>query len=389
MDDKNTKTVAPSFRHSLNVWRRQILPFLIWLGAVGAVLLLSSQEGREITASGIAEVLDANVSSLVDGKIQEISVQLYDSVAEGQIVALMEDIPVKAKLILAESELSRLRAELASLRTRVESNAGNSPSDPLLEQRRTSLAEQEINLDYLSRLILQESDKATLQRLEMLLERQKRLIREKVVDSKTFDEIKRQYELVAERVKTNEEDLKSGKKRLQEQTGNRRDINRRNPDLEFEKLALPLREGITLQESGIRQLMEQRANLALKAPLSGKVTNIFYRPGATVLAGNMVLTITNPQSGSAKAYVSESQCSGIILGTNGEICSRRRSGEKVKVKALRIGPRVEELPTQLRRNPNTPEWGLPVIVGNFSADLFFPGETLDVRLFPDMKKGMK
>ena len=36
MDDKNTKTVTPPFRHSFNAWRRRILPFLIWLVALGA-----------------------------------------------------------------------------------------------------------------------------------------------------------------------------------------------------------------------------------------------------------------------------------------------------------------------------------------------------------------
>jgi len=386
MDAEKHMPVSPSFRHSFSVWRRRTLPVLIWLGAVCAILILSSRQGREIATSGIVETQNTNVSSLVDGKIQDISVQLYDSVAEGQILGLMEDTGVKAKLILAESELSRLRSELASLRTRVETGAEHFPSDPLLEQRRAGLAEKEIYLDYLSRMILQETDKATLQRLEMLLERQKRLIQENVVDSKTLDEMRRQYELVAERIKANEEGLKSGKDLIQQQTGMRRDVNPGKLDMEFEKLMLPLKEGIAVQESRIGQLKEQRENLALKAPLSGKVTNIIYQSGASVPAGKTILTISNPHSASAKAYVHESLCSGIRMGTNGEICSRRKPGEKIKVKVLRIGPRVEELPTQLRRNPNTPEWGLSVIVGNFSPDLFYPGETLDVRLFPDTKK---
>ena len=385
MDANTPKTVTPSFRHSLSLWRRQILPFAIWLGMVCAALILSSRQAREITVFGIVEVQDVNVSPLVDGKIQEISVQLYDSVAQGQIVALMEDTPVKANLILTESELSRLRAELASLRTRVESSPGNPASDPLLDQRRSSLAEQESHLDYLSRMILQETDKASLQRLEMLLERRKRLIQEKVVDAKTFDEIKRQYDIVAERVKANEEDLKSGKDRVQAYIKTRREANPQKIDLEFEKLVMPLREGIAVQEFKIQQLKEQRASLALTAPLSGRVTNISVQSGATVLAGKTVLTITNPQSGSVKAYVSESLCSGIRQGTNAEVYSRRKPGDKIKAKVLRISPRMEELPNHLRRNPNMQEWGLPVIVGNFSPDLFYVAETVDVRLFPDGK----
>ena len=123
--------------------------------------------------------------------------------------------------------------------------------------------------------------------------------------------------------------------------------------------------------------------LALRAPLSGQVNQIFRRVAETVLSGDPILTIADAASRRVVAYVDEYDADAIAVGMPVEVYSRRHPGEAVAARVAKVGAQIESLPRHLQQNPLIEQRGLPILVVEAQTDRFIPGETLDLRLEVD------
>jgi len=382
------KKIETPFSRRIRLLRQQFLPIVVWSVALCTVLVLARRNTMHIDAVGVVELREITVAPLTDGTVHAMSVDLFDNVESGAVVALMDDTLVKAELITAEAELSQLRAQLTAERDRLQMEAAGLQIDDLNMRRRFILNEEEARLDYLDRVVQQETNKVALERLGILLERQKLLLQENIIDQTTYDDTRLSYEAVKTELAENETAIEVATRRVEEARLRREEHAQLTAQVDVPTLLQPLMKNINVQQARIQQISERRKLLALRAPLSGKVSRIFHRTGETVLSGDPLMSITDSQSERVLAYVDEQAAHSMQVGSGVEVSSRDRPKRIVTANILRVNSRIEEFPIRLRRNPLLPQWGLSILVGNIPAGVFYPGEVLNVRIMsPTTSKG--
>ena len=80
------------------------------------------------------------------------------------------------------------------------------------------------------------------------------------------------------------------------------------------------------------------------------------------------------------AYLQGEQAKRVRVGAEAEIVSRASPTEIHMGRVIRVAQSFQELPLPLRRNPAVIQWGVPLLIGSFSSESFYPGEIVDVRV---------
>ena len=382
MTPKKTDIQTPVQRR-FRLWRQRYAPIVVWLVAVGALYFLIGEKPREIAAIGIVELRNVQVSPVMAGALHSLGVDLFDTVESGEPVALMDDTLVEAELLTAQAELARLRIALELQNDRLKFDATSRALDSQNDYRRFMLNEETARLDYLDRVVQQETDKVSLQRLELLVKRQENLLGN-VIDVDTFDDTRLQRDLVKTRIAQNEEATKIAKDRIA-------DAAKRLSDFEgwygteiqksTDVVLIPLREELAVQEARINEVTMRRLALVLRAPLSGQVSSILRRSGETVLSGEPILTITDPNSTRVLAYVDEQNAHAITVGAQARIRPQFRQGEVITAKVKSHATQIADFPLSLWRSPITPRRGLSLLIGDLpEGHQYLPGEAVTVRV---------
>ncbi|MDX9989468.1 efflux RND transporter periplasmic adaptor subunit [Thiothrix unzii] len=85
-------------------------------------------------------------------------------------------------------------------------------------------------------------------------------------------------------------------------------------------------------------LRQQQANLTLTAPVAGMITSRDAEPGTTLVAGQAVLTLADPQSYWVKARIDQSLALGLQAGQTTSITLRSAPQQALPGKLVRIEP---------------------------------------------------
>ena len=90
------------------------IPLTIGVWAVAVAVLVSMLAGRTggVDYVGIARVSYHEVAPSVEGRVDQLAVELYEHVEAGDIVATLDASPVQARLQTAEAVLRQIGAEL-------------------------------------------------------------------------------------------------------------------------------------------------------------------------------------------------------------------------------------------------------------------------------------
>src|SRR5262245_7486027 len=103
-------------RSRLRDWSERIpggpVPLAVWLAAVLAVVLMLASGATRSEYAGLAQTVDYEVSASEPGRVSEVTVELYDAVDAGDVVATLDAAAVTAALESAAAELRALEAEL-------------------------------------------------------------------------------------------------------------------------------------------------------------------------------------------------------------------------------------------------------------------------------------
>jgi len=380
VSDSRARKVAIPLLRQIRLMRQRFLPFIVWCVALSSVAVLWKRSAVRIDAVGTVELREIAVAPLVDGTVQTMSVDWFDQVEADATVALMDDTLVKAELITAQAELFHLRATLDAERDKLQLLAAERQPDEHNMRRRFILNEEEARLDYIDRVSRQETNKLTVERLKIQLDRQKLLLDKNIIDQATYDDTRLLHESVKTELEENEKAIELASLRVEETMQRRKEHEQQMTSVDTPVLMQPLIENIRVQENRIAQIRERRKLLVLKAPLAGRVSRIFHRTGETVLSGDPLLSITDARSERVLAYVDEGNARNIRVGDSVVVSSRDRSKRYASAKILRVNSKIEEFPIRLRRNPYLPQWGLSILVGNIPGDRFYPGEVLRLRI---------
>ncbi len=394
----NPGSIITPFSVRLKFFARRHLPVVIFLLTLLILYVLSRGAFRGgIVAVGIVEAVNADVSPTIDGRIERIDVQLLQRVQKGDPVAeiVYEDPVREAEVQIALSKLEELRLSLeverAKLRYDYEAEKRSEQRDMMTEKRRFEVDVESAEIDYLDRTVEQASDRVALARLDVLVGYQKRLQEKKVGIPQEYDSMVMERDTLAKKIEVNKEAIQYAQRRREEARA-RRDSMTTSTLTAFpiDEILAPLNKSIEVQVSVIEGL-KKGVRQVLRSPISGSISDIPVVEGMNVSKGTPVLTVNAEGSNRILAYVDETLCRDIEVGTKVHMISRRYPGKILVSQVEQIGTRVERYPMRLLPKQDFSRYGLSVIVpmpaeaakgGPGPSDLY-PGDVLDLWFKPE------
>src|SRR5689334_1540633 len=92
--------------------RRLIIPIIIIGGLLGWLIYHSHQKGNQNVYSGTIEARDADIGSLMGGRVSEVLVEEGDSVKAGQVLVRFDRYLLAPQIKQQESRVAQMRANL-------------------------------------------------------------------------------------------------------------------------------------------------------------------------------------------------------------------------------------------------------------------------------------
>ncbi|MGB2822017.1 MAG: HlyD family efflux transporter periplasmic adaptor subunit [Phycisphaerae bacterium] len=393
-------------------WRRiryQFLPVLVFGAALSVTIWLWGYQAGLIHASGEAEVARLALTAPVDGMLIPIERpwlapdrpsdpnapfagqwQLFDKVKKNQLLARMDDGPALAELAVVQSEVAALSQQLIATdaQTRQDLNRlkleqADREYRRLTEARRLAVEIETLRLDILDRTRRILADQAAYKREQALLEV---LEQSQATGAATEFEVmdKRLWvATLADQIKGRqgarakaEEQLKAAEARQQDNNKETRNF----PKLELAStvtLLAPIRAAIGVQQSRLAQIKLQIDSLDVRAPFDGMIREIFCWPNQTVRMGEPLMILV-AETSHVITYVREHHLVAPKKGMPVTLRVRTLPLRTVKGEVDQIGPQVVSVPLQLLRDPQIPEWGLPVRITVPPKSGISPGELVDI-----------
>lgn len=373
--------IRTPFSRLMKLWVRRFVPVAVWTAAVVLAFVLVQRQRVFVDAVGVVEAYTTFVAPLFDGTVRQLSVDLLDEVAAGDVVAVMDDTLVQSELMVAEAELTRrkalLEAEIALFNQEQQLRQVSVRSD----SRSFLLNEEQARLDHLDRVARHETDKVELARLAVELKRQERMLAESLIDPASFDVTRLAHESLRVKVEKDGEAITLAEKNLAAAEARREELGQTElPPAPRDVLQVSLEADIAAQEAVVAEVRERRNALTLRAPVSGQVTLITRRAGESMLAGDPIFTIVGAGPRRVTAYVPESAAVNFQVGDTVEVQSRTHPATVAQGKILKVGTQIEPFPLRLQFSKVFLQHGLQVVVGELPEAAFRPGETLDLRL---------
>ncbi len=377
-------------------WRRHLFSVLVWTGTVAGVVGLFFYRSQRFEVLGLAQGQVHEVAATCDGQLKIVSVQLFDRVSKGQIVAMLDDELLNAQITTISAEIERLMAELISTQDLLLAEAANRQTGWVVDSRRFSIDVEGAKLRILELRTLLETDRVMLEDLAVEVKIAQELLETHAIAPYELQKAEAVYNTLAKKIEENQHLLAQTESDLEQAQQRRYEFARHQPAHPFVNSALePIRKAINVQEKLIDELLAERKALTIRSPIDGVVVQIqlrrnqavlrrpgegvLRRPGEAVLAGEPILVVAEATPREIIAYASEDQVNQIREGMMVELIKDRKPAQIAQSQVTYVGPVVEQMPLRLWRNPNIPEWGRPFLVKVPPQMKLTPGELVGIR----------
>ena len=375
--------------YGLDCWKRHAASIFVWFAAIAGVVGLMERRTAQSDMPGLAQAEQRRVSAQKDGRLALVPVHLFESVHQGQTVAVLEDDRIKAALATAAAEAARLRAELRAAEASLASDAETLAADYVADERRFALNVEQARLEILELNVTLETDRIRRRRLQIELERLDGLQQNDAASHYEYEIAETNCAEIDRTIAENEKALAQLETDLTAAVERRDAFEKQHPTpAKVEELLRPYREAVSVQEARVAELNLDWALHVLHSPVDGIVGELLRGTGEAVLCGEPIVTVVAGRSSEVIAYAAESQAARITPGASVEL-QILRAGEKSQTAqstVIGIGPTSVELPMRLWHNHEVPEWGWPVRIAASSELEMLTGEVVGVRLVSDARE---
>lgn len=376
------KRIPIPFARRMETFQRQVLPLLVWLLAIAGVVYLLEQEEGRFHFVGLAESQEFVVASPQDGMLQELFVELYQEVEEGELLAAMDSRILTADLDVANAEVARLDAEKQSLRAELESESRELARDWEKDYRRFVMDGVGLQVDILQARVEVETDMVEAERLRIAAERAASLLEANAGSAADAEDLALAREVVLARVATNrdllgelETQFASAQQRTSGFATTEPDITSFAPRLEA------LRQAIVVQELRLRSLEIQREHMVMRAPTRGVIASLAASKGRSLVLGQEILRIL-PHQSDVVFFQPQLAAAAIQAGAKVEV-TRMGSSQVVEAVVTDVAPQVETIPASLWRDPAVAEYGRATRLSPTPSLHLVPGNPVQIRFLAD------
>ena len=391
--------------------RLHLLPILVWLGALACVIGLFSRRSQRFEVLGMARGEIRQIAVSCTGRLTDIRVDLFEQVAAGQTLAVVDTVLDSESMVEAElrsqldatiAAIEHLTAQLVPTQETLMAEKADREINLAVEMRRFRVDADQARLQILALNAQIASDRVLLADLAAEVDIIEALVKEDAVAPYELQKAKAQHDSLAKKVQENEillaqteADLVQAKERLDSFA--QRQLVHPSVDGVLEVIRKEIRVQEELVHGLVKQLEALRARrvIELKAPFAGVVISIqgranqaiLRRPGEDVIrqigevvrAGDSILALAEFTPSEIVAYVSETQLGLIQEKAPVEIIKSRTPEQKAQCHVDSVGPALELMPEQLWLNPAFPQWGRPIIIRIPEGMELVAGELVGIR----------
>jgi multidrug resistance efflux pump len=376
----------------------QVIPFLIWLVALAAVVVLFYRGSQRFEVVGVAQGEVSQVCAPVDGRLKAVYVRLFDEVSRGQVVAALDDELITAQIATISATAAHLRSQLAPTQQQIKADIAASELDRAEEQRRFAVDVERARLDILGLKAQIAADRITLEDYAAEAKIAEDLLAKNAIAPYEMDKAKALQTALAKKIEETEIQLAQAEVQLKQAQLRHDAFIAQSPQHPSADDALEaIRKEAAVQENLMEELAVQRKTLVMTAPIDGVVVQILTRAnemairragedtlrksGEMVLAGQPILVIAQGKPREIVGYAREGQLDRVKVGAKVEIVKKGTSPQIASARVAYVGPILEQMPQRLWLNPNVPQWGLPFVVDIPDGMKLTAGETVGIRGF--------
>ena len=379
--------------------RVHFLPFVVWVGTIAVIVTLFSHRSSRYEILGVAQGPVHQIAATCDGRLNEIKVELFDEVKQGDVVAVINSVldnerpkpEIDAEVAVIEAQMAHLAAQSKEARMTYAAQVKDRTVDLFAAGRPFANNVSDATLRVLELTAEMEQDKLLLNELDLDI---KKLFLSGALDANDLalldlQKMRERKAAVKERINGNQVLLKQAQanqaeaeKRAAEFAGGPR------PDLTAaeEAAADTLRkqtEVLKRRMAEVRVRLESvmtREAVELKAPFDGVVSLVQHDVGEAVLAGDPILTITKNTPDNIVAYATERQAGRVRENMKVQLVDRNSTPSLiVDSQVVYVGPTVEQMPARLWRRANMPQWGRPILIEIPSGLKLLPGSMVGIK----------
>ena len=375
-------------KRRLQWFLQRLLPLCWFLGTLFFVAYLWQRDGQKGHFVGEVEAVRVDVAVSANGTLVALPQgqwSLFDIVVKDQVIARLSDASLRAEMATMEVERQRLRQQLASTKAEVLLGQRDLAQNRQQEVVRLIWKQEQLRLDVLDRTAQIAVDKAELRRLNARLAYYDRLASKNAVTLFDLEQTQLQRDVVAQRIVEN-------KKTVLEANRQRKIASQRVGKLpadvlpDLEPILAPLQTAVAVQESRIKQVEIEVANLEIRSPISGIVSAIHSWPGQSIRQGEPVITIAADQGRYVVAYVRQEANINVVPEMDVDVRGKGESVTKfISTTIERVGPQVELVPDHQLLTPGRQEWGLPIRISIPEDMKLPPGSLVDIRIPRDAR----
>lgn len=345
---------TPPERHWRH-FRQRGFPAVTFLIVLGVTAWLWGRNLANPMVMGQAEGPEANVATPVSGRIARLTVNSYQEVKAGDVIAMVD---ASDPLVLSNT-LSVIRAEMDAIRA----EAGFRPGD------RVRLAQ--FQMDWLNLRAELAPLRAQVQYSESKLERILQLAKNNATSQYELDIAKRDVEQLQAELRDKTAAAETAEKALKQfdLSGNG-------------EQSASLRAALAEANERLRLAEAQLQPLTLRAPISGRIIKLDYQAQASVVRGDVIAVVASPNVDRIVGYIGQPVRLEPKVGMRTEVRSRGTVRQTGEATIAHVGPRIElfNAPLRVRGMGSAQERGLPIVLTVPPNMTLRPGELVDIRL---------
>lgn len=368
----------------------RVLPVLVWCGAVLCVVGLFHRRSAQFEIVGIADAEVHDVGTNTRARLLSVNVQLFNKVSKGDPVAVvntvLDDERLDAEKAVIQAEINHLDAQLTEIRKNYEALVFNQESEWWAERRAFTADIVAATARVVDTNAIVENDQATLKELQKEIE----IFRIEnganfAADISLYNKMKtmeRNRDRLAGKIERDKGLLATYKKELEKAKDREEKYVAYRPHAgtdpnEALHVIFLAKEAL---ERRLDELEERQKEVVLTAPCDGFISSIDSQIGEVgILPDFPILTITEERPSSIIAYVNENLAGQFAPRIKVEIIKGTEPKQIGQSEITYIGPRLEQLPVRLWRNPTIPQWGRLMKIEIPVKMQLIPGEMVGIK----------
>ncbi|NIP25440.1 MAG: hypothetical protein GWN67_23160 [Phycisphaerae bacterium] len=368
----------------------RVLPVLVWCGAVLCVVGLFKHRSSQFKIVGIADAEVHDVGTNTRARLVSVNVQLFNKVSKGDPVAVvntvLDDERLDAEKAVIQARIDHLDAQLNEIRKNYEALVFNQTSEWWAERRAFTADVVAARARVVDVNAVVENDQATLKEMQeeiesFRIENGANFAADISLYNK-FKTMERNRDRLVEKIDRDkgllakyEKELEDAKEREQIYIDYRpyagTDPNEAQRVIKLAKDAL---------RRQLDELEERQRNLVITAPCDGFVSSIDSQIGEVgILPDFPILSITEEKPSSIIAYVNESLAGRFSPQIEVDIIKGTEPKQIGRSQITYIGPRLEQLPVRMWRDPAIPQWGRLIKIKIPMKMQLIPGEMVGIK----------